>query len=250
MSFLSRIKDMGRTQEEEDVPSEALSTEGMVTQAGAQAVDTQPSPSTIQAGATTTADSIISESAPSESAADFQDTRMRQEAADQAAMETRTGLPVIGNWRLERQQRFVTFALGLCVAGLLGSAIWSVVSAGTRAAQAAATGQALMQSQRLAKSVSQALIGRPQAFAEVQEASKVLASNVRGLDKGDAALGLSPVGGDAKDELGKLLPLVDRAEKNADYVLKQKQTLTQVSQALREVNSQSSELLDLAEGIA
>ncbi|MBT9240206.1 hypothetical protein, partial [Vibrio splendidus] len=54
----------------------------------------------------------------------------------------------------------------------------------------------------------------------------------------------------AKEELTKLLPLVDRAEKNADYVLKQKQTLTQVSQALREVNSQSSELLDLAEDIA
>src|SRR5690606_25693464 len=36
----------------------------------------------------------------------------------------------------------------------------------------------------------------------------------------------------------------------AKFVLAQKETLTQVSQALREVNSQSSELLDLAEGIA
>ncbi|MFT3857888.1 MAG: methyl-accepting chemotaxis protein [Aquabacterium sp.] len=250
MSFLSRIKDLGKSQDDEEVQSEALSTEGMVTQSGAQAVDTQSSPSTIQQGATTTADSIISESAPSEFAPDFQDTRMRMEATEQAASETRTGLPVIGQWRLERQQRFVTYALGICVAGLLGSAIWSVVSAGTRAAQAAATGQALMQSQRLAKSVSQALIGRVPAFGEVAEASKVLADNVRGLDKGDSELGLSPVGGEAKDEVTKLLPLVDRAEKNADYVLKQKQTLTQVSQALREVNSQSSELLDLAEGIA
>ena len=54
MSFLSRIKDLGKTQGDEEVQSEALSTEGMVTQAGSQAVDTQSSPSTIQAGATTT----------------------------------------------------------------------------------------------------------------------------------------------------------------------------------------------------
>ena len=107
MSFLSRIKDLGKPQDDEEVPSEALSTEGMVTQSGAQAVDTQASPSTIQQGATTTADSIISESAPSEFAPDFQDTRMRLDATDQAALETRTGLPVIGKWPLERQQRFI-----------------------------------------------------------------------------------------------------------------------------------------------
>ncbi|MES2090555.1 MAG: methyl-accepting chemotaxis protein, partial [Pseudomonadota bacterium] len=61
---------------------------------------------------------------------------------------------------------------------------------------------------------------------------------------------LTEVSSAAKQPLLPLLPLVDRAEKNAKFVLGQKQTLTQVSQALREVNSQSAELLDLAEGIA
>ena len=42
-----------------------------------------------------------------------------------------------------------------------------------------------MQSQRLAKSVSQALIGSPQAFPEVRESADVLAKNVRGLKNGD-----------------------------------------------------------------
>ena len=93
-------------------------------------------------------------------------------------------------------------------------------------------------------------MGRTSAFTEVQEATKVLASNVRGLAQGDSKLGLSEVGGAAKEALTPLMPLIDRAEKNANYVLGQKQTLTQVSQALREVNGQSSELLDLAEGIA
>jgi twitching motility protein PilJ len=249
MSFLSRIKDLGKTQDDEEVQSEALSTEGMVTSSGATSVDTQASPSTIQP-TTTTADSIISEAAPSEFPPDYHDTRLKNEIAEHGVMEPRTGLPVIGSWRLDRQQRFIGGALAVGMAGLLLSAFLSVNAADHRAAQTGATGQALMQSQRLAKSVSQALIGRPQAFSEVAEASKVLASNVRGLDKGDPTLKLSEVRGAAKEELTKLLPLVDRAEKNADYVIKQKQTLTQVSQALREVNSQSSELLDLAEGIA
>ncbi|HEX5374420.1 MAG TPA: methyl-accepting chemotaxis protein, partial [Aquabacterium sp.] len=119
-----------------------------------------------------------------------------------------------------------------------------------RATQAGATGQALMQSQRLAKSVSQALVGRTQAFQEVAESSKVLATNVRGLVQGDSAAGISQVPGGAQDVLKPLLPLVDRAEKNAGFVLKQKDILTKVSQSLREVNSHSSDLLDLAEGIA
>lgn len=252
MSFLSRIKDLGKSQDDEEVQSEALSTEGMVTSSGAQSVDTQASPSTIQPGSSTiTSDSIISEAAPSEFPPDYHDMRLKNEAVDgHVTPERQSGLPLIGHWRLDRQQRFVIGALGVGVLGLLISAFVSVTSADRRAAQTGATGQALMQSQRLAKSVSQALIGRPQAFAEVAESSKVLASNVRGLDRGDAKLGLSEVHGAAKDELAKLLPLVDRAEKNADYVISQKQTLTQVSQALREVNSQSSELLDLAEGIA
>ncbi|HEX5356819.1 MAG TPA: methyl-accepting chemotaxis protein [Aquabacterium sp.] len=252
MSFLSRIKDLGKTQDDEEVQSEALSTEGMVTSSGAQSVDTQASPSTIQPGSTITSDSIISEAAPSEFPPDYHDNRLKGEVADttNSVLEPQTGLPVIGQWRLDKQQRFIGGALGVGMVGLLLSAFLSVTSADRRAAQTGATGQALMQSQRLAKSVSQALIGRAQAFGEVADSSKVLASNVRGLDKGDAKLGLSEVHGGAKEELSKLLPLVDRAEKNADYVLKQKQTLTQVSQALREVNSQSSELLDLAEGIA
>ncbi|MBI3383498.1 MAG: type IV pili methyl-accepting chemotaxis transducer N-terminal domain-containing protein [Aquabacterium sp.] len=252
MSFLSRIKDLGKTQDDDEVQSEALSTEGMVTSSGAQSVDTQAAPSTIQPGGSTiTSDSIISEDAPSEFPPDYHDNRLKNEVPDGPLMaEPQTGLPVIGKWRLDRQQRFIGGALGVGMLGLLLSAFLSVTSADRRAAQTGATGQALMQSQRLAKSVSQALIGRAQAFGEVADSSKVLASNVRGLDKGDSALGLSEVHGAAKEELTKLLPLVDRAEKNADYVLKQKQTLTQVSQALREVNSQSSELLDLAEGIA
>ncbi|MFN4264839.1 MAG: methyl-accepting chemotaxis protein [Aquabacterium sp.] len=261
MSFLSRIKELGKSQDDKEVVPESLSTEGLVTAAGSQSIDTQSPQSTIQAtmGPTTlshsildqhstTTDSIISEAAPSEFPPDYHENRQR-DAGDSVLSEPKSGLPVIGNMRLDRQQRALGGALAVGVLGLMFSAFLAVNSADKRAAQAGATGQALMQSQRLAKSVSQALIGRPQAFVEVAEASKILASNVRGLSKGDSALGLTEVPASAKEALTPLLPLVERAEKNANYVQSQKATLTKVSQALREVNSQSSELLDLAEGI-
>jgi len=251
MSFLSRIKDLGKSQDEDEVQPEALASEAPVTSSGTPAVDTHsPVSSTIQPGHSTTADSIISEAAPSEFPPDYHDTRVKADVNEGLNSDTRTGLPVIGAWALERQQRLLFGTVIIGGLGLLVSAFLSVSSADRRAAQAGATGQALMQSQRLAKSVSQALIGRAQAFQEVAESAKVLASNVRGLAQGDGALGLTEVPTTAKEPLLPLLPLVDRAEKNAKFVLGQKQTLTQVSQALREVNAQSSELLDLAEGIA
>jgi twitching motility protein PilJ len=251
MSFLSRIKEMGKKQDEDEVQPEALSTEGLVTADGPQVVDTQTQAgsSTLQSPTTTTSDSIISEAAPSEFPPDYLDARAELQA-DTAQTEPRTGLPLIGHLRLDQQQRTLAGVLAVGVLGLVVGAFLSVNSADRRAAQAGATGQALMQSQRLAKSVSQALIGRAQAFQEVQESSSVLASNVRGLAQGDQEMGISKLGGEASESLAPLLPLVDRAEKNAKFVLEQKQTLTQVSAALREVNTQSSELLDLAEGIA
>jgi twitching motility protein PilJ len=251
MSFLSRIKDLGKSQDEDEIPADALSTQGLVISSGAQTVDTQASTSAFQmGGTTTTSDSIISESAPSEFPADYLDARQAGEAVEPNSMEPKSGLPLVGHLRLDRQQRLLGGALAVGVLGLMLSAFLSVNAADRRAAQTGATGQALMQSQRLAKSVSQALIGRTQAFQEVADSVKVLASNVRGLSQGDSKLGLNEARGAAKEALMPLLPLVDRAEKNANYVLSQKATLTQVSQALREVNGQSSELLDLAEGIA
>ncbi|WP_213029919.1 hypothetical protein, partial [Acinetobacter baumannii] len=103
-----------------------------------------------------TSDSIISEAAPSEFPPDYHDNRLKNEVPDGPWMaEPQTGLPVIGKWRLDRQQRFIGGALGVGMLGLLLSAFLSVTSADRRAAQTGATGQALMQSQRLAKSVSQ-----------------------------------------------------------------------------------------------
>ena len=59
MSFLSRIKEMGKTKGDDEVPSEALSTEGMVSATGTQVVDTETGASTIQPGGNEAIISIV-----------------------------------------------------------------------------------------------------------------------------------------------------------------------------------------------
>jgi twitching motility protein PilJ len=191
--------------------------------------------------------SIISEAAPSEVAGDFTETRIRNGDLPETAAAG-TGLPLIGHWAPDQQQRTL---VGLFVLGLvgLGVATFLALSAANRgASQVGATGQALMQSQRLAKSVSQALVGSPQAFPEVKESAEVLTRNVRGLHAGDGTL--PKVDASLRETLEPMVPLVDRAEKNAGVILGQQATLTQVGQALRTINRQSSDLLETAETVS
>ena len=188
--------------------------------------------------------SIISEAAPSELAAEFGETRMAGDIDDTAA----SGLPLIGHWPTARQQRVLLalFAAGLVL--LIVMAVAALTQANRSATQVAAAGQAQMQSQRLAKSVSQALLGSVPAFAEVKESAEVLARNVRGLANGDGDV--PAAAGALSEPVQALLPLVDRAEKSAGVVLAQQKTLTQVGQSLRTINRQSGDLLELAETVS
>ena len=190
--------------------------------------------------------SIISEAAPSEMA-EFSETRLQGAEAGIAATAG-TGLPLIGNRPVREQQRVLFGVVLVGLIGLVGMTITSLNSANKGAAQVGASGQALMQSQRLAKSVSQALIGSPQAFPEVRESTEVLAKNVRGLKTGSDTLAQAP--SSVQDSIDPMLPLVDRAEKNANNIIAQQKILTQVGQALRAINRQSSDLLETAETIS
>ena len=189
--------------------------------------------------------SIISEAAPSE-IADFSETRLP--SGDNAALMAGTGVPLIGGRPVGQQQRILGAMVLIGLVGLVAMTISSLNQANKGAAQVGASGQALMQSQRLAKSVSQALIGSAQAFPEVKESTEVLARNVRGLAKGDANIDAAP--GAVQETLEPLLPLIDRAEENANTVLAQQKILTQVGQALRAINRQSSDLLEIAETVS
>ncbi len=159
-------------------------------------------------------------------------------------------LPLLGRRTIADHQRILLMLLGLSVLVLAGVAYGALNQAATVAQQVAATGQSLMQSQRLAKSVSQALVGSAQAFPDVRESSDVLAKTVRGLKSGEPNLRLEPVNDDIQADVQKVIPLMERAEKNAATVMGQQSILTQVGNALRTINRQSSDLLEIAETVS
>jgi twitching motility protein PilJ len=193
--------------------------------------------------------SIISEQTASE-LADYSELHRADGATDPsgAALGAGTGLPLIGNQPQATQQRILTALVVLGLLGVIVMTATSLISANRGSAQVAASGQALMQSQRLAKSVSQALVGNAQAFVEVRESADVLTRVVRGLRTGDSGLAAAPAS--VQPVLEPMLALVDRAEKNANTVVAQKAILTQSGLALRAINRQSSDLLETAETIA
>ena len=159
-------------------------------------------------------------------------------------------LPLLGRRTLSQHQRLLVLLLAIAVL-VLGLVTFLALRQADRVAQqVAATGQSLMQSQRLAKSVSQALVGSAQAFPDVGDSADVLAKTVRGLKSGDDSLRLAPVKDDLQDEVEKVNPLMERAEKNAKIVMGQQAILTQVGNALRTINRQSSDLLEIAETVS
>ena len=94
----------------------------------------------------------------------------------------------------------------------------------------------------------QALVGNASAFPEVRESVEVLTRNLRSLKTGEGDVAALP--GGLQPLLDPIMPLVDRAEKNAAIVLTQQKTLTQVGQALRAINRQSADLLETAETVS
>jgi twitching motility protein PilJ len=159
-------------------------------------------------------------------------------------------LPLLGSRTVGQHQRTLAILLGLALLALAVVTYLALSQANQVAREVAAAGDSATQSQRLAKSVSQALVGSAQAFPDVNESSAVLAKSVRGLKNGDSSIRLAKVSAGLQDDVDKLIPLVDRAEKNAATVLSQQQILTQVGSALRAINRQSSDLLEVAETVS
>jgi len=148
----------------------------------------------------------------------------------------------------QNRQRLLT---GLVAFGLIGTAAsvtLVLLSSSQNAAQGRAAGQALMHSQRMAKSVSAALVGNAAAFDELKESVGTLSDVVNNLRTGEGPLAVAPAA--VQPTLDEIKPLVDRAEKNGKVVQDQKKILTQVGQALRAINRQSSDLLESAEAVS
>jgi twitching motility protein PilJ len=130
-------------------------------------------------------------------------------------------VPLLGRRTTTTHQRTLFTLLAISLVALGSIAFIAIRESDRVAQQVAASGGSLMQSQRLAKSVSQALIGSPQAFSEVSDSARVLAQTVRGLRDGNPEIRLARASDDLQPDIERILPLMERAEKNAKTVLDQ-----------------------------
>jgi twitching motility protein PilJ len=158
-------------------------------------------------------------------------------------------IPVLGSRTVAQHQK-ILFTVGGAAVVLLGALVFYALNQSDKIAQQlGATGQSLMQSQRLAKSVTQAVVGSPQAFPDVSDSAGFLAKAIKGLQSGDNEMKLSGLSDAYTPALAKVLPLVERAEKSAQVVMGQQKVLTQIGAALSLINRQSSDLLAITEAI-
>jgi len=243
--FKKREQQGGLVDDVDELPFDELDATEDLRPAGGSATGTLGYAAAVTPGSVGGDSSIISESAPSDAPSDFSDTRLQ---GDSAADTRGSGLPLIGHLATGDQQRLLGGMLFVGLIGLLAVSISSYNAADRSASQVAASGDALMQSQRLAKSVTQALVGSGASFAEVKESIGALTASVHGLQEGSDTVARAP--GSVQPALEPIGKLVAAAEKNAGVVLAQQQQLTQVTQALRGINRQSSDLLEIAETVS
>ncbi len=167
----------------------------------------------------------------------MQDQRDVEEGSGDEAIRR---LPLIGHLPLQRQQRLLVVLLVVAVllvaVGL--AATLRITSSSARLLNT--SGDALMQSQRVAKSVSAALLGSQEGFGELQASADALENDLRRLHADDTL----HAGG---SQLDSVTPMVDATVKNARVVVKMQSVLTQTNDALRTISRQSDSLLQGAQ---
>ncbi|QPF72635.1 methyl-accepting chemotaxis protein [Roseateles sp. DAIF2] len=231
MSFLDKIKNLGK--------NDGATGTGAATPSAAMPLSV-PGP---LSDTPRHESSIISEAVPTElAAAEFSETGSAFPASTVAAESQLT--PPVEPADKSRRQLVLFVLVGLGLLGSMATVGLVLVGANKSAAQVRSTGQALMQSQRLAKSVSAALVGNAGAFAELRESVAVL--NALPPELREGAAGIAAV----QSGLDQVEPLIAKADKNGKTVLAQEKVLTQVGQALRSINRQSSDLLESAEAVS
>ena len=171
-------------------------------------------------------------------------------AASTQQSEELIDVPLLGKKTSAQHQRFLLILWGSALAVLVILILFVMSEVSRVTHQLTATGQSLMQSQRLAKSVSQVMAGDVQAFADVTASSTGLIKMVRGLQTGDDEIELDALGANYQPILDKVAPLFGRVEKNSGVLTAQQQAVTQAVLAVGVIKQQTSEMFPIAEAVS
>lgn len=159
-------------------------------------------------------------------------------------------LPILGKATADAHQKRLGLVLAIALVLIVGLTWFTLGRSNQVAKQVSIAGDAVTESQRLAKSITQAVVGNPKAFKEMKTSATELGKAVRGLRSGDTSMQLAPADNKEQELINNLWPLIERTEKNVKKVEDHEKILTTVSAALRQINLQSAEFLESAETIA
>ena len=157
-------------------------------------------------------------------------------------------LPFIGRRPIALVRNVAFAVVGVSAIAFIALSAWTISRSNNVSAQVAATGDALMQSQRLAKSVSLAMVGDAQGIKDVNESYRALDARINALEKGDTDV--PALSAPYQDDVKAINTTVKATVQNAKTILEHSDVLTKVGSSLRNVNRQSSDLLEIAEAIA
>jgi twitching motility protein PilJ len=168
----------------------------------------------------------------------------------QDASQIMVSVPGIGTRSVRAQRRLLSAVLALSLVVVLPAAIYKLQLLNMVAQQIAVTGQALTQSQRLAKSVTQALMGNPLAFVDIAASTEVLSKSTDALEHGDGGMRIQALPAEIQPALRPALALVAQAQKSSMMILDQQKVLEQIGVALARMNRQSEDWLELTKTIS
>ena len=168
----------------------------------------------------------------------------------QDASEILMTVPGIGTRSVRAQRRLLSALLALSLVVVIPAFTYKLLMFDELVQQIAAAGQALLQSQRLAKSVTQALVGDPQAFADMASSTAVLSKSIAALEQGDEGMRVQALPQDIQPALRPTLALVEQAKKSSNTIMAQQKILEQIGVALVRINRQSEDLLELTKTIS
>ena len=172
-------------------------------------------------------------------------------AADESEDEENLSLPLIGHLSLPRQLRILLAAFG---AGILLTilAMWQNAEVNAKvAAKIQVAGDILMHTQRAGKAAPNALAGRPDSFAQLDDSRTEVERNMRLLAKGGDLGGVSIDGASGRQaaQLARVRKTWNASEQGAANILKMQPALVAFDKSVRQLDALASEMLTLTEDL-
>jgi twitching motility protein PilJ len=168
-------------------------------------------------------------------------------AAARSAGSRLPPMPFIGGLAVPVQQRVLAVLIVLGLVGLVSLTGYTLNLANRLATQSVQGSLALMHSQRLAMAAVLAMSGSNAAFDQLQQSADALGRSVRGLRSGNEVT--TPVAPALQEQLVAVLPMVERAEKQAAVLLGERARVVQLVQLVGEIGRRSADLLETTEAV-